>query len=74
MDYRSTNDLSNPVIEALERNGGKVSSNRELAALMQVSEGEATKRVNELGDRLYIVRKGREKLISVRGRNWFLGH
>lgn len=74
MDYFSTEEMSNPVLEALERNGGKVHSNRELAALMQVSEGEATKRVKELGDRLYIVRKGKDKLISVRGKNWFLGH
>jgi len=74
MDYGINIEMSNPVIEALEHNGGLAQSNRELAALMNVSEGEATKRVGEIEDRLIIRRKGKEKLISVRGKNWFLGH
>ncbi|MBK9080215.1 MAG: hypothetical protein IPL91_14495 [Hyphomicrobium sp.] len=61
IDFRS-----HPVVRALENIGGSVSSNRELAKLMSVSEGEASKRWREIEDRLDIVRVGKQLSIRLR--------
>lgn len=55
-----------PVIEALERAGGSVESNRQLAQLMKVTDGESSKRVAEVVDRLEIVRDGKQTRIALR--------
>ena len=55
-----------PVIEALERVGGSVESNRQLAQLMKVTDGESSKRVAEIADRLEIVRDGKQTRIALR--------
>ena len=60
--YRNTH----PVISALESSGGSVASNRELSRLMNVTEGESSKRVSEVADRLVIRRVGKETRISLR--------
>lgn len=59
------NDL-HPVLEALERAGGSVESNRQLAQLMRVTDGESSKRVAEVADKLEIVRDGRQTRIALR--------
>jgi hypothetical protein len=55
-----------PVISALEKAGGSVESNRQLAEIMGVTEGEASKRVDEVRDQLEIVRCGKWTRISLR--------
>lgn len=55
-----------PVIEALERAGGSVESNRQLAQLMSVTDGESSKRVAEVVDRLEIVRDGKQTRIALK--------
>lgn len=55
-----------PVIAALERNGGSVASNRELAAIMGVTDGESTKRVREVAHLLDCRRVGKEVRIALR--------
>ena len=57
---------THPVIEALERVGGSVESNRQLAQLMSVTDGESSKRVAEVVDRLEIVRDGKQTRIALR--------
>ena len=57
---------AHPVIEALERVGGSVESNRQLAQLMSVTDGESSKRVAEVVDRLEIVRDGKQTRIALR--------
>lgn len=57
---------THPVIEALERVGGSVESNRQLAQLMRVTDGESSKRVAEVVDRLEIVRDGKQTRIALR--------
>lgn len=57
---------THPVIEALERAGGSVDSNRQLAQLMRVTDGESSKRVAEVVDRLEIVRDGKQTRIALR--------
>lgn len=57
---------SHPVIAALHRNGGSVSSNIELAAIMGVTPGESTKRVREVADMLTCERVGKELRISLK--------
>lgn len=57
---------AHPVIEALERAGGSVESNRQLAQLMRVTDGESSKRVAEVIDRLEIVRDGKQTRIALR--------
>lgn len=56
-----------PVLAAIEKAGGSVASNRELAGLMSVTEGEASKRVGEVRDHLEIERCGKEKRIRLIG-------
>ncbi len=55
-----------PVIAALENNGGSVASNRELANLMSVSAGEASKRWQEIEDRLNVTRDGKQLRIALK--------
>lgn len=62
--WKSTS--SHPVLAALSSAGGAVGSNRELARLMKVTDGEASKRWREVADLLEIVRDGRECRISLR--------
>ena len=54
-------------LAALQRAGGPV-SNRELARLMGVSDGEASKRVRELGGLVNVQRHGRCVLVSIAGQ------
>jgi hypothetical protein len=55
-----------PVMQALDKAGGSVSSNKELARLMGVTDGEASKRVREVADLLSIERNGKETRISLK--------
>lgn len=55
-----------PVVAALQKNGGSVSSNRELASLMNVTEGEASKRWQEIQNRLEVQRVGKQLSIALR--------
>jgi len=48
-----------PVERALEKNGGSVNSNGELASLLSVSDGEASKSWREIEDRLIVTRRGK---------------
>lgn len=57
---------SHPVVKALQENGGSVSSNRELARLMGVCDGEASKRCREISGRLKVERVGKELRIMLR--------
>lgn len=57
-----------PVIAALENAGGSVASNRQLARLMGVTAGEASKRVAEVAASVEIERVGKEKRIRLRAR------
>lgn len=56
---------THPVIAALEKVSGPV-NNRELARLMSVTDGEASKRVREVASLVDVCRQGREVLISLR--------
>lgn len=55
-----------PVERALEKNGGAVSSNRELANLLSVSDGEASKSWREIEDRLIVTRTGKHVRLALR--------
>lgn len=55
-----------PVLAAIEQAGGAVGSNRELANLMGVSEGEASKRWQEVQADLTVTRDGRHRRIELR--------
>lgn len=55
-----------PVVRALESNGGSVSSNQELARLMNVTEGEASKRWQEIRGQLHLERQGKQLRIALR--------
>lgn len=55
-----------PVERALEKNGGAVSSNRELANLLSVSDGEASKSWREIEDRLIVTRSGKHVQLALR--------
>lgn len=59
---------AHPVIRALEATGGSVSSNKELAELLGVSTGEASKMHQEVADQLDTERVGKELRISLRRR------
>lgn len=58
---------THPVIAALENVGGSVASNRDLAALMGVSDGEATKRRGEVAHLLIEEQQGKQRRIALRG-------
>jgi len=47
---------THPVLRALERNGGSVASHRELAQLLGIDEGAATRRRHEVEDQLTVTR------------------
>lgn len=55
-----------PVVSALQSAGGTVSSNQELATLMGVTEGEASKRVEEVRHLLTLRREGKRLVISLK--------
>lgn len=55
-----------PVEAALERNGGSVASNHELATLMGVSDGEASKRWPEIEHLLDVNREGKRVRIALK--------
>lgn len=55
-----------PVVTALKSNGGSVSSNQELADLMQVSKGESSKRWQEIEDQLIVTRHGKQLRIALK--------
>jgi hypothetical protein len=57
---------THPVLRALERNGGSVTSHRELAQLMQMDEGAATRRRHEVEDQLLVTRHGKQLRIALR--------
>jgi len=61
VDFRS-----HPVVKALKENGGSVSSNRALARLMNVTDGESSKRVQEIEDLLEICKVGKEMRIALK--------
>lgn len=61
IDFRA-----HPVVTALKNNGGSVSSNRELARLMNVTDGESSKRCQEIEGQLDIHRVGKELRIALR--------
>lgn len=55
-----------PVVSALQSAGGTVSSNQQLATLMGVTEGEASKRVEEVRHLLTLRREGKRLVISLK--------
>lgn len=55
-----------PVVSALKSNGGSVSSNQELADLMKVSKGEASKRWQEVENQLTVTRDGKQLRIALK--------
>ena len=55
-----------PAAAAIEANGGSVASNRELARLMDVSDGEASKRWKEIRHLLNVRREGREVRLALK--------
>jgi hypothetical protein len=55
-----------PVVKALESVGGEVSSNQELARLMNVTEGESSKRWQEIEDQLEVRKVGKHLRIALR--------
>lgn len=62
VNIRSSPDLS--IIDVL-REAGRPLSNRELARLMNVCDGEATKRRREVADRLKEVREGKHVMVAL---------
>lgn len=63
VDFRTP---KHPVVEALESNGGTVASNRELARLMGVTEGESSKRVQEVARLVTVERDRKQTRISLK--------
>lgn len=57
---------SHPVMQVLADKGGSVASNRDLARLMGVTEGEASKRVAEVAHLLDVKRIGKRREISLK--------
>jgi len=57
---------SHPVIKALTDNGGSVRSHRELAQLLGIDEGAATRRRHEVEDQLQVTRVGKQLRIALR--------
>lgn len=56
-----------PAVKALRENGGSVASNRALAKLMGVSDGEASKRRGEVAGLIIEEKVGKETRIRLRG-------
>jgi len=64
---REVIDFSNhPVVKALRNAGGSVTSHRELAQLLQMDEGAASRRRQEVEDQLEITRVGKQLRIALR--------
>ena len=60
-------DFSNhPVVKALRGNGGSVTSHRQLAELLGIDEGAATRRRQEVEDLLEVTRHGKQLRIALR--------
>lgn len=60
-------DFSNhPVVKALRDNGGSVTSHRALAQLLQMDEGAASRRRQEVEDLLEVTRHGKQLRIALR--------
>ncbi len=57
---------NHPVFKALEKNGGSVTSHRQLAELMGIDEGAATRRRHEVEDQLLVTRHGKQLRIALR--------
>jgi len=57
---------SHPVIKALTDAGGSVRSHRELAQLLGIDEGAATRRRHEVEDQLQVTRVGKQLRIALR--------
>lgn len=61
-------DFSNhPVVKALRDVGGSVTSHRQLAELMGIDEGAATRRRHEVEDYLDVTKVGKQLRIALRG-------
>lgn len=64
---REVIEFSNhPVVKALRDNGGSVTSHRELAQLLGIDEGAATRRRHEVEDQLTVTRHGKQLRIALR--------
>lgn len=64
---REVIEFSNhPVVKALRDAGGSVTSHRELAQLLQMDEGAASRRRQEVEDQLEITRVGKQLRIALR--------
>jgi hypothetical protein len=57
---------THPVVLALAANGGSVSSHSELAELLGIDEGAATRRRHEVEDQLLVTRHGKQLRIALR--------
>jgi hypothetical protein len=57
---------THPVVKALKANGGSVASHRQLAQLMGIDEGAATRRRHEVEDLLEICKVGKEMRIALK--------
>lgn len=64
---REVIEFSNhPVVKALRDNGGSVTSHRQLAQLLGIDEGAATRRRQEVEDQLCVTRHGKQLRIALR--------
>ena len=64
---REVIEFSNhPVVKALRDAGGSVTSHRELAQLLQMDEGAASRRRQEVEDQLLVTRHGKQLRIALR--------
>ena len=57
---------SHPAVQALQSAGGSVSSNHELALLMGVSDGESSKRWQEIEHLLDVQKVGKSLTIALK--------
>jgi hypothetical protein len=57
---------NHPVVKALRDVGGSVTSHRQLAELMGIDEGAATRRRHEVEDQLLVTRHGKQLRIALR--------
>lgn len=64
---REVIDFSNhPVVKTLRENGGSVNSHQELARLLNMDEGAASRRRQEVEDQLCVTRHGKQLRISLK--------
>jgi hypothetical protein len=59
-------EFKHPVLQALEANGGSVNSHRELAELMHMDEGAASRRRQEVEGQLLLTRVGKQLRIELK--------